>query len=1257
MQSKKTIQAVNQVTFDSNENSLFAGLAGLLTVALGLIVLVGWALDVALLRSVLPGAVQMKANTALGLVLSGGTLFVLAHRPSLLLQRLAEASALSVSVLGLGTLGEYAFGWRLGIDELLFRDTADAFNAIPGRMSPYSAITFAGIGLALAALPHPRLRPLVRLLASLVIVVGAVSTLGYLWNASEIVTDVFLPPVALNTAVGFILLGVGALGASKKPSDSSPTSPRSSRGIKIEVIGSFIVTLALLLIVGRFLYWSIGALTESAKWVSHTQEVRANMNNLYSTVSDAESAQRNYLLTGRQQYKKALRRLSSEIDIELLALKQLVADNPSQLQTLERLRALIAERVASLDQLNAIFNEKGLAAARTAIANGKGLGLMQDIRDLMQRFGNAEAVLQIEREKINENARQNVLVALLITIVGVIAIFAFLFYRINRETLMRAARETEIGDLNVDLKRQVNERSAALETLHNKEEEIRAIVDNIVDCVITIDAHGIMRSVNPAVERVLGYTAAQSIGQNVAILMPEPHRSGHDSYLERYARTGEAHIIGIGREVEGRHKNGHLIPLDLAISEYVVRGERFYIGTLRDISERKRLFTELTQAREEAEQANRAKSAFLATMSHEIRTPMNGVIGMVEVLAHSSLDEQQADSVKTIRDSALALLRLIDDILDFSKIEAGRLELERVPVSVAGMVEGISSTLTPAATAKRVELTPFIDPHVPEQLWSDPTRLRQVLYNLVGNAIKFSGGRPAIRGHVAVRVSVLNSKPMRLRFSIADNGIGMAPEALANLFTSFTQAEASTTRRFGGSGLGLAITKRLVELMGGEIAVESNPGEGSVFTVTLPFEIAKEQGVDSRQTLSGLDCIVLASPELAVDDVRAYLEYAGARVQDAADPDAAVRRAAGLEMPIVIQDIGLDNVSNSVAALQTAFARVPNTRHVLITRGARRRARLESADAVTMDGKPLRRQTLLRSVAVAAGRASPEVFYEDAEEDHAGEVLTPPTIAEARAQGRLILVAEDDAINQKVILRQLDLLGYAAEIAANGAHALRLWREGSYALLLTDLHMPEMDGYTLTETIRREEAKRGGTAPRIPILALTANALRGEVSRALAIGMDEYLTKPMQLHLLRAALAKWLPVMHAGTTPATPDTEQRGAAPVLDVSVLQSMVGSNAAIVREFLVDYLDSARRHAEDLRAANAKGDAPQVGAIAHKLKSSSRTVGALTLGDLCARLEDACQAENESAIAQVMAQFEAAMAAVEAKITSLTDVAGSA
>jgi CheY-like chemotaxis protein/HPt (histidine-containing phosphotransfer) domain-containing protein len=358
--------------------------------------------------------------------------------------------------------------------------------------------------------------------------------------------------------------------------------------------------------------------------------------------------------------------------------------------------------------------------------------------------------------------------------------------------------------------------------------------------------------------------------------------------------------------------------------------------------------------------------------------------------------------------------------------------------------------------------------------------------------------------------------------------------------------------------------------------------------------------------------------------------------------------ATACQMPIVVVHDGkrpLDIVEKPRRYMDEG-----TVRQLVIVPGQRGTARIESPDRVVLGGDGLRRQTLLHGAAVAAGRASPRSWREESPENSTCTHVTPPAIAEARAQGRLVLIAEDDEINQKVILRQLGLLGYAAEIASDGKEAFRLWRENQYILLLTDLHMPEMDGYELAAAIRQVEAG----PHRMPIVALTANALQGEASRAKAAGMDGYLTKPLQLDALKAALDKWLDQHKVVKAVRLPAEKAQDAAPgsTVDLSVLNALIGDDTQVMCELLSDYLASVRRLTGELRSHSLNGEARHVGAIAHKLKSSSRSVGALALGDLCNELENAGRAEDRDGIAYWMARFEEALPDIEREIETFLD-----
>jgi PAS domain S-box-containing protein len=779
----------------------------------------------------------------------------------------------------------------------------------------------------------------------------------------------------------------------------------------------------------------------------------------------------------------------------------------------------------------------------------------------------------------------------------------------------------------------ITEKKLATEQRKDDAARIGAILNTVADGIITINDNGVVESVNPATERIFGYSATEVIGQNLNILMPEPYRSQYDGYLKRYKTTGEARVIGLGRiVVEGQHKNGHTLPLELAVNEVLLGEKRLFICTVRDITDRKLSEQAINAAKIEAERANQAKSEFLATMSHEIRTPMNGVIGMVDVLNQTSLKGFQVEMVDTIRDSAYSLLSIIEDILDFSKIEADKLEIEHEPTAVANVVEKACLMLAHLANNKQVELTLFTDPAIPQLSLGDANRLRQIVVNLLNNAIKFSGvqDRPG-----RVSIHAVMTDPAMLEIRVTDNGIGMDPSTLAKLFKPFSQADITTTRRFGGTGLGLTIADKLVQLMGGEITVRSVLDQGSIFSVRLPLEAitgaALKQSQPEARTgistdlLTGLSCLVIGDAEGLADSMAAYLVAAGVTVEQA--PNLAVAQEQ-VVTPISGPWVWLIDAGNSplssdelrvIASAQLERA----IRFVIIGRGKRGQPRWQDVDlSVAVDGNVLMRQTVLQAVAIAAGLAQPKEEMLDADE----RVHAAPSRSNARAQGKLILVVEDNKTNQKVIVHQLALLGFASDMASNGLEALELWHgDNNYALLLTDLHMPKMDGYELTVAIRAEENDRR----HIPIIALTANALKGEAQRCRDVGMDDYLSKPAPLERLKTMLEKWLPV--AKSKP-------------VDVSILEALVGNDPEIISDFLQDFNRSATQITAELTTACASGQAEQASAAAHKLKSSARSVGALVLAELCEEIEQAAKASKLEVLAVLVLRFEAEMAAVK-------------
>jgi PAS domain S-box-containing protein len=707
-------------------------------------------------------------------------------------------------------------------------------------------------------------------------------------------------------------------------------------------------------------------------------------------------------------------------------------------------------------------------------------------------------------------------------------------------------------------------------------------------------------------------------------------------------RTQDYELRGRRPDGERVHVHAVAVPIKNAGGEVC----RVY-GTVQNITERKRdrealsalnaelearvaaRTAEANRARVEAEQANRAKSAFLATMSHEIRTPMNGVMGMIDVLHQTSLKGYQVEMVDLIRDSADTLLAIIDDILDFSKIEAGKLHIEQEPMQLADAVEKVCAMLDHTAVKRGVRMTVFVDPAIPRVVAGDETRVRQVLVNLCSNAIKFSSGLDRA-GEISVRLTLLaqDAQGVTIDLAVADNGIGMDEAALARLFRPFSQADGSTTRRFGGTGLGLAITQTLVRLMGGEVTVRSAPAAGSTFSVRLRLaRVADVLNDEPVAPAAGLNCRIVGGEQPLAHDLGAYLAHAGAEVEQVADlaAAAAAPAPAGLCVWLILpgQDVPDLAALRAMAPADDGHDSAARTRFVVLGRGARRRLRVEAADLVRLDADAMFRDTLIKALSLAVGRVQKAPVSDAAEPAHA--LVQAPPRHEARAQGRLILVAEDNETNRLVIARQLALIGYAADVVENGGEALEHWRSGDYALLLTDLHMPGMDGYALAAAIRAEESAEAG-APRRPILALTANALNDEERRCRAAGMDAYLTKPIRLAQLRQAIEGWLAPLAEGTAAPVAQPEPGSHEPAVDLKALAALVGDDPLVLNGVLKAFRAGAEQLGDELRRATTAGSPQALAAVAHKMKSGARAIGAGRLGDVCAAIE---QADGEQVV----------------------------
>ncbi len=773
----------------------------------------------------------------------------------------------------------------------------------------------------------------------------------------------------------------------------------------------------------------------------------------------------------------------------------------------------------------------------------------------------------------------------------------------------------------------ITERKEAGEALRKSEERYRLVASATNETIWDSDILADEQIWNGAVETMFGYPQEQRTDTT----WWEEHI--HPEDRERVIASVDAVFEGGGEMWSGEYRFRRADGSYSTVEDraYIVRDAEGravrVIGSMSDITGRKQYERELREAREEAEEANRAKSEFLANMSHEIRTPMNGIVGMTELLLGTPLDDEQREFAETVRLSGENLMTIVNDILDFSKIEAGAMRVETIDLDPRSTVEDVTVLLGGRAQDKSLELASLVEHDVPGALRGDPGRLRQVLTNLLGNAIKFTD-----EGEVIVRVELVgeDEESATVRFEVSDTGIGISPEQQQRLFLAFTQADASTTRRYGGTGLGLAISNQLVSLMGGEMRVESEPGAGSTFTFTVAF--GKQPAHAAQETFTDL----AGRRALVVDDNQAnrtilekQLSSWGVRVASAEGGEQALdqlRSAAGDPYDLAVLDMqmpGMDGIQLSRRI--KAEPGISRTRLVLLT-SMGRRGDGEEASRSGIEAyltKPIRQSDLydaLVTVMSGAGTASGGTRF-----------VTLDSLREQKAGVRArVLVAEDNPVNQKVAVRMLENLGYMVDVAGDGQEAVEALANGSYGAVLMDVQMPGMDGYRATREIRlrqeqlgRRNMMMGLRRRRTPIIAMTANAMQGDREKAIEAGMDGYISKPVSLEELGAVLGRWVSRTPAFRLPS-PEDGTAYAGPPLDREVLAGLRGlqgeDDTDIVAELAGMFVDDTRSGLSALEEAMQKGDAQAVERAAHALKGSSGSMGARGMSGLCARLERA-------------------------------------
>jgi PAS domain S-box-containing protein len=762
----------------------------------------------------------------------------------------------------------------------------------------------------------------------------------------------------------------------------------------------------------------------------------------------------------------------------------------------------------------------------------------------------------------------------------------------------------------------ISDQKRAERDLADSEERFRQIIENASDIIYRTDQRGIFTYVNPTGLKMMGYELSEVIGMHFTLFVkPDDHKKVKRQYFRQMLTKTKSSYM----EFPALKRNGEEVILGQSV-ELIFDKNHFngFLAIARNITERKMVEDELMKAKESAESATVAKSQFLATMSHEIRTPMNGVIGMTDLLLQSDLDPEQREYTEIIRTSGETLLTLINDILDFSKIESGKLDMEKRPIELQQLIEETFDLVARRAVEKRLDLVYLIDPSAPQFIIGDPVRLRQILLNLTNNAIKFTE-----KGEVYLTVKEIDfsDSTVTLQFSVKDTGIGIPKEKADKLFKAFSQVDASTTRRYGGTGLGLAITKRLVELMEGEVWIESEAGKGSTFHFTIKVPSTTAIDAQPKRYIRGKVPELQGKRVLLVDDNRTNLNILSIQCSNwGMHPRATVSQQEALgwlkandPFDVAIIDFHMPDMNGLDLARSIRTMRDASNLPIVLFSSSGRSEFSETENALfsAVILKPMKQSHLYSTMIDVLTKSG---VLNDASVEPRSKMIGP--IAEQFPMR--ILVAEDNQINQKLALRLLQQLGYSADLAHNGKEAVAMTKKNGYDIIFMDIHMPEMDGLEATRTI----VASTDFSARPKIIAMTADAMSGDREKCFDAGMDDYLSKPVRLDGLQDLL------LHYGTLimELRSDHQNGASQTAMYLRLKELLEQTDREFMKEFVQSYPSQTQIVMRNLRGAKMANDVQQGIFAAHKLRGLAMSFGADELSELCRTIEMNAEATPE-------------------------------